>query len=407
MNQEPINRPDLDSQVVRQLETGRPDLSFTPLLEKEFREFCLSQVVSRGRLAATVAFVLALLAAAVAAALSTPGAEHFPTLIAFALLYPALGTIVLATLFPSLVRHYEPIAAVAISVAGLAGIHIVQVASLNDASYVLASLVLLVLYVCRFLGLRFRLGVGIATMLIAAHALMGYLNSLPSEQLFFMTAILAAAMTIGTVSSYNWEKTLRLTFIEQRMLNELAQRDGLTGLYNRRIFDDYIQRVWRQARRDNVPVEVILIDIDHFKIYNDLYGHQAGDDCLRRVAQVISRAAKRPFDFGARYGGEEFVLVLYGPPDDYARTLPEQLRQDIMALAIQHEGSRVAPTISVSIGVAISDPSSGRSLTGAIQAADEALYEAKQCGRNRAVFKDASESEVETGNFRAAYRQVS
>ena len=107
------------------------------------------------------------------------------------------------------------------------------------------------------------------------------------------------------------------------------------------------------------------------------------------------------------YRGEEFVLVLYGPPDDYARTLPEQLRQDIMALAIQHEGSRVAPTISVSIGVAIADANSGRSLTGAIQAADEALYEAKQCGRNRVIFKDASESEVETGNFRAAYRQVS
>ena len=99
--------------------------------------------------------------------------------------------------------------------------------------------------------------------------------------------------------------------------------------------------------------------------------------------------------------------MLYGPPDDYARTLPEQLRQDIMALAIQHEGSRVVPTISVSIGVAIADPNSGRSLTGAIQAADEALYEAKQSGRNRVIFKDASESEVETGNFRAAYRQVS
>jgi diguanylate cyclase (GGDEF)-like protein len=191
------------------------------------------------------------------------------------------------------------------------------------------------------------------------------------------------------------------------MLNELAQRDGLTGLYNRRIFDDYIQRVWRQARRDQVAVQIIFIDIDHFKIYNDLYGHQAGDDCLRRVARTISLAAKRPFDFSARYGGEEFVLVLYGPPQDYARALPEQLRQEIMELAIQHEGSKVATTISVSVGVAIAEPSSGRSLTGAIQAADEALYQAKQGGRNRVIFKDASESEVETGNFRAAYSQIS
>jgi diguanylate cyclase (GGDEF)-like protein len=96
--------------------------------------------------------------------------------------------------------------------------------------------------------------------------------------------------------------------------------------------------------------------------------------------------------------------VLYGPPDDYARSLPEQLRQQIIELAISHEGSHVAPMITVSVGVALADPSSGRSLTGAIQAADEALYEAKQGGRNRVVFKDASESEVETGNFRTAYR---
>jgi diguanylate cyclase (GGDEF)-like protein len=226
------------------------------------------------------------------------------------------------------------------------------------------------------------------------------------HELIYMSAILAASTVIGTVSSYNWEQTLRMTFAEQRTLNELAQRDGLTRLYNRRIFDDYIQRVWRQARRDKATVEIIFIDIDHFKIYNDLYGHQAGDDCLRRVAHKIARAAKRPFDFSARYGGEEFVLVLYGPPNDYARSMPERLRQEVLELGIRHEGSKVASAITVSIGVAIADPSSGRSLTGAIQAADEALYEAKQCGRNRVIFKDASASEVETGNFRTAYRET-
>jgi predicted signal transduction protein with EAL and GGDEF domain len=285
---------------VRQLETGRPDLRFTPLLEKEFREFCLSQVISRGRLAAAVAFVLALAVTSIAIIWSRPSVEHFPRLVAFAVLNPMLGMIVLATLVPALMRFYETIAAVAISLAGLTGIYIVQIASLNGTSYVLASLVLLILYVCRFLGLQFKLGVGIAGALIGVHGAMGYALELSSAEILYMTAILTSATIIGGVSSYNWEKTLRLTFIEQRMLNELAQRDGLTGLYNRRIFDDYIQRIWRQARRDEVPVEIILIDIDHFKIYNDLYGHQAGDDCLRRVAQVISRAAKRPFDFGAR-----------------------------------------------------------------------------------------------------------
>lgn len=407
MGPDPKNLPEIDSRVVKQLETSRLDLSFTPLLEKEFREFCLSQVVSRGRLAAMVAFILALSVTSIELMFGSPILDDLPSLLPFLVLSPLLGMIVVATLIPSLARHYEAVAAVGITLAGLSGIHIAQTASLNGASYVLASLVLINLYACRFLGLSFVIGVALSSFLVLAHIVIGLWNQLPLHELLYMTAILASTTVIGTVSAYNWEKTMRQTFAEHRMLNELAQRDGLTGLYNRRIFDDYIERVWRQARREQVTVEIILVDIDHFKIYNDLYGHQAGDDCLRKVANTISRAAKRPFDFSARYGGEEFALVLYGPPDDYARTVPEQLRREIMELAIQHEGSHVATTISVSVGVAIADPSSGRSLTGAIQAADEALYEAKQSGRNRVIYKDASESEVETGNFRAAYRHIS
>ena len=409
---EQLNRPDIDSQVVRQLETGRPDLKFTPLLEKDFREFCLSTVVARGRLAAAVAFILALAITSIEVIFAGPFLDFTSLtrnslLIPLALLSPLLGVILLTTYIRSLKPHYEAISAISILLAGLAGIYVAQVASLNGASYMLASVVLIILYACRFLGFRFQVGVAVASVLVAANIAIGLQVGVEARELIYMTAILAAATVVGTVSSYNWEKTLRMTFIERHMLNELAQRDGLTGLYNRRIFDDYIQRLWRQARRDQVAVQIIFIDIDHFKIYNDLYGHQAGDDCLRKVASTISRSAKRPFDFSARYGGEEFVLVLYGPPQDYARALPEQLRQEIMELGIQHEGSRVASTITVSVGVAIAEPASGRSLTGAIQAADEALYQAKQCGRNRVVFKDASESEVETGNFRTAYQQIS
>lgn len=404
---EQLNRPDLDSQVVRQLETGAPDLRFTPLLEKEFRDFCVSQIVARGRLAAAMAFFLVLALTSSEIRFGSPIVDGPAGLVPYLLLSPVLGVVLLATLVPALTRYYELIGAVGILLAGLDVIYIAQVASLNGAAYLLPSVVLINLYACRFLGFRLRVGTSLASVLVLAYLVLGLWVGLPLHESLYMTAILAAATVIGTVSSYNWEKTLRTTFIEQRLLNELAQRDGLTGLYNRRIFDDYILRVWRQARRDQVPVEIIFIDIDHFKIYNDLYGHQAGDDCLRKVAHRISRAAKRPFDFSARYGGEEFVLVLYGPPQDYARALPEQLRQEILELAIQHEGSPVASTITVSVGIAIADPSSGRSLTGAIQAADEALYEAKQSGRNRVVFKDASESEVETGNFRAAYRHIS
>jgi len=217
---------------------------------------------------------------------------------------------------------------------------------------------------------------------------------------------LGGAAVIGGIAAYNLEYAVRTNFIETRLLNELAERDGMTGLYNRRIFDDYMQRIWRQSRREDVGVAIIFVDIDFFKIFNDLYGHQAGDDCLKRVAKCIARGAKRPFDFSARYGGEEFVLVLYGPPDDYARSLPEQIRQDVLDLAIPHGGSQAAKYVSVSVGIALAQAGSNRSMAGAIQTADEALYQAKREGRNRVVFKDSDDSSVETGNFRVVYRDL-
>jgi diguanylate cyclase (GGDEF)-like protein len=227
---------------------------------------------------------------------------------------------------------------------------------------------------------------------------------LPSSLLLYSTAILATAAVIGSLSAYNLEFALRTNFLETRILNELAERDGLTGLYNRRIFDDLMRRVWRQARREKVMLQIIFFDIDYLKVYNDLYGHQAGDDCLKKIAARIADSAKRPFDFCARYGGEEFVLVLYGPPGDYARTVPEQIRQGIRDLAIPNEGSGIDNVVTVSVGVSTLDPSAGRSLTGAIQTADEALYEAKQAGRNRVVFKDADDKEASTGKFQVRPR---
>ena len=310
--------------------------------------------------------------------------------------------LIFATYLPRLQRFYTRIAAVSIMLLGLAVVYKAQVAAMSGDFYPTLGLSLVILFVCFFPGLIFRVSTSIGTALMASYFVLGLVLGTPSEQLSYSTAMLLATVMISALASYNLEFVLRTSFLETRLLNELAERDGLTGLYNRRMFDDFMGRIWRQSQREDVPLQIILVDIDYFKIFNDLYGHQAGDDCLKKVARCIARSAKRPFDFAARYGGEEFVLVLYGPPHEHAGTLPEQIRLDVMDLGIPHEGSGIDNVVTVSVGVALASPAAGRSLTGTIQIADEALYEAKRTGRNRLVCRDAEEYEIETGNFRVA-----
>ena len=388
-----------------QLNRGFAKLRFDGLLEKEFRDFYVAQNLPRARLSGLIAIILVLVVTGVDFAFGSAASGSLNAL-RLGVLCPLLAVIGVAVSLPSAQRYYTEVAAVGVTLVGIVVTYISDIAALEGASYVLAGLVMVMLYACLFLGLLFNVAIAIATLLVISHVALGIVLHLPLNELCYMTAILGAAAVIGSISTYNLEHALRTNFLETRLLNELAERDGLTGLYNRRIFDDYIRRVWRQSHREDVGVAIVFLDIDYFKIYNDVYGHQAGDDCLKKVASSIARCAKRPFDFAARYGGEEFVLVLYGPPDDYARSLPEQIRRDVLDLAIPHDGSTCASSVTVSVGVALARPSSNRSLAGAIQTADEALYQAKREGRNRVIFKDSDDSEIETGNFKVVYREL-
>jgi diguanylate cyclase (GGDEF)-like protein len=387
-----------------QLKRGFRGLKFDGLLEKEFRESYISQNLPRARLSGLIALILVLAVTCIDLLLGANTAGTLNTL-RLGVLCPLLVAFGVAISVPAAQRYYTEAVAVGVTLIGCVVIYITQVASLSGSSYVLAGLVLVVLYGCLFLGLLFNVAIAVTGILMAVHFVSGIFVGMPFNELYYSTAILGGAAVIGSVSTYNLEHALRTNFLETRLLNDLAERDGMTGLYNRRMFDDYMQRLWRQSRREGTDVAIIFVDIDFFKIYNDLYGHQAGDDCLKKVAKCIARGAKRPFDFAARYGGEEFVLVLYGPPDDYARNVPEQIRRDVLDLQIPHGGSHAGKHVTVSVGLSFVTPETGRSLAGAIQTADEALYQAKREGRNRVVFKD-SDSDVETGNFRVVQRDV-
>ena len=170
-----------------------------------------------------------------------------------------------------------------------------------------------------------------------------------------------------------------------RELEKLSRQDGLTGIANRRYFDSYLLTEARRGAREKAPVSLILSDVDHFKAFNDCYGHQAGDDCLRRVAAALSSAGRRPADLAARYGGEEFAMVLPGTVLDGAVDVAQAVSRVIDGLAIPHERSAVERRVTLSQGIVSLTPEKETSSEDLIQRADQALYLAKQQGRNRYV----------------------
>ncbi len=165
-------------------------------------------------------------------------------------------------------------------------------------------------------------------------------------------------------------------------LYSLSATDGLTGIANRRAFDEALQKEWSRASRNGTELSLLMIDVDFFKAFNDMYGHPAGDSCLCRSAVAIQAGLRRPPDLAARFGGEEFVALLPGTTPHGARDVAERLRRDVEALAIPHLGSPNA-RVTVSIGVACVIPQPGDAAMGLIEAADQALYRAKHTGRNR------------------------
>jgi diguanylate cyclase (GGDEF)-like protein len=166
-------------------------------------------------------------------------------------------------------------------------------------------------------------------------------------------------------------------------LHRISTTDPLTGVDNRRNFDDALVLEWRRAARSRTPLSLIMIDIDAFKAYNDVYGHQAGDDCLRRVAESLQSHLHRAGDIVTRYGGEEFAVLVAGVEGDRAGDLAELLRRSIESMRIEHRASPASDVVTISVGVATMIPDRDRDPAALLKAADEALYAAKAAGRNR------------------------
>lgn len=182
---------------------------------------------------------------------------------------------------------------------------------------------------------------------------------------------------------YYQEHAMRCQFLLNGALSEIANTDGLTGLNNRRAFEFMVQQALLQASREHKTTALMLVDVDHFKKYNDHYGHPVGDDTLKSVAQALGHQPSRPLDLVARMGGEEFALFFYDVDEEFALRTANRVCEEIECkLAIPHEKSTTASVVTLSIGVVMSR--SGDALAALYQRADEALYLAKEQGRNRA-----------------------
>lgn len=233
------------------------------------------------------------------------------------------------------------------------------------------------LEVCRRLKLDSATAAIPVIFVTAHHETLDETNALDAGGVDFIAKPFNAAVVRARVRTH-------LTLKAQAdLLKELVFIDGLTGVANRRRYDEALVAEWRNCRRNGQPLSVLMIDIDHFKQFNDCYGHLEGDHCLKTIAVIIRQAFVRPHDLVARYGGEEFVCLLPGCETGAAVLKADALRLKIEGLAIPHLTSRVVPVVTLSIGVATALPYDTGDSEDLVKAADRALYQAKSAGRNR------------------------
>lgn len=250
--------------------------------------------------------------------------------------------------------------------------------------------------------LRFWYAVATSAAIMAMHLWCTVMIPTPEPRLMpAIAALLLFAAFFTLMANYALERDERRRFLlslrrrhllqqldnAHEQLQRISRVDGLTGVFNRHHVQEYLEQAWRRAAHQGDEFAVILLDVDHFKKYNDFYGHQAGDTCLQRVAQALKDSLRRPIDLVARFGGEEFIAVLPQADAAQASQAAERVRQAIEGLRLPHAASGTAPVVTVSVGVASCKATPTRDSRAVIEVADQALYRAKHGGRNRVVMQ--------------------
>ena len=397
----------IDSPHAKQLDAGFRWLRFEPALENEFRQQHIEAIRRRIQVCIVLSMAFSVFAtlsnrdasAAVAAAADD---SLLQTLRVF-VMRPLSIFMLLTAFVPALYRrfwlHSTPVILAIVGAIGsiaTAG----YVADGNPHAFVGMLSGFLAVYL--LMGMLFWHTLFVAALISASYLInLSHVGVAPATLRFEVTTLVAMS-AIALVFLYYLEHSLRESFLQRRVLQDLGEQDALTGLRNRRAFDAALDALWRQALRDKKPLGLLMIDIDYFKAFNDRYGHQAGDRALAVVANVIGRGMRRPLDIAARIGGEEFAVLLYGASADHVAAVADQILCDVRLARLAHAASKVSDRVTVSIGVGVLTPTLGRSPASLLQYVDEALYEAKSAGRDRIAFRDRGYDKLVTGVFSTA-----
>ena len=375
-------------------------MRFEPELEREYHRFYLTERRSHVRSFNVIMLVLTALAGTYSMI-----ARGFQVDRLQMLSLAVIGLGYVSMVWAAYSRHYErcylPIAAYAsLVVSAAAAVYVGRAVHLGAGEPV-GFLTAYSIGLYFLAGILYRAAVRANVFMVASFCLTLALVGESPSRMMELTAMLAATAAIGGIAFRHQGIRFRRSFLERGLIGEMAERDGLTGLKNRRAFDEQLRRVWQQALRDRRPLVLIISDVDHFKNFNDLYGHQAGDEALQRIAAAHDAFAKRPLDIAARYGGEELVVLLFDVTRGHAELLAERIRAAVQQLQIPHTDG-ASGVVTVSVGVAIVHPTLQHSPAGVVQLADEALYAAKNSGRNCVQVFETEYKELSTGTFRAA-----
>jgi diguanylate cyclase (GGDEF)-like protein len=385
-------------------------LSFDPPVEREFMDDYLQRSLGQIRLTIIVATLIycgfGILDAAVA-----PAAMKTLWAIRFAGFLPVSALLFLLTYFRPFQRIWQGALSLWGLLSGLGIVGMIGVAQGEAQHSYYAGLIMVFIVLYTWSRVRFIWATLTGWLIVVAYEILtlGFLHS-PTQVIWTHNFFFIGSNLLGMLACYSIERYARMDFVMARLLQEeqekvrranqelserneelkgLAEVDDLTRIPTRRMFEQELKRGWRRTVRTSRPLTLLLCDLDNFKAFNETYGHQAGDECLVKIARAVAGSARRPGDYAARYGGEEFAVILQDTGIEGAQHVAERICRTVRDLAIPHAASTVAKNVTISVGAATIQPTHEREPEALVRKADECLFQAKGEGRNRVVVAKA------------------